>query len=203
MKRTSSVATQIVPFPSSRGRIDRATVRAHFESWLTEIAEDIDNDRAARLRDLVAASHLTQRKLADLVGVESRTVQRWLNGKGIAPENREPLAKALGRSVGYIMHGELEGPDPHDIIGRLDAIEESLAEIRAPATVTYADLARLPEQQATLAAAMAEIIEMLADIQRQLMPRDRAAQDAALGEGIEQPDEPPDDEDQDDTGEQP
>jgi transcriptional regulator with XRE-family HTH domain len=129
MKRTSSVTTEIVRSPSSRRPRDRATVRAQFESWLTEIAQDIDNERGERLRELVERSQLTQRKLADEVGVESRTVQRWLRGGGIAAENRQPLADALGRSVAYIMHGELEGPDPHDILARLDRIEERLAEI--------------------------------------------------------------------------
>jgi transcriptional regulator with XRE-family HTH domain len=146
--------------------MDRATVRAHFESWLTEIAEDIDKERGARLRGLIEASHLTQRKLADAVGVESRTVQRWLNGKGIAPENREPLAAALGRPVAYIMHGELEGPDPHDILGRLDAIEQALAEPRAPAT--YAELAESAAQHKALEDAMAEVLGTLREILAEL-----------------------------------
>ncbi|HKV67853.1 MAG TPA: helix-turn-helix transcriptional regulator [Gaiellales bacterium] len=172
MKRTSTVATTSVHSPSSRGRVDHATVRAHFESWLTEIAHDIDKERGDRLQELFDRSPLTQRKLADAIGVDARTVQRWLRGGGIAPENREPLASALGASVGYVMHGQVERPDPHDILGRLDAIEEALrSRAGGEGPTTYADLADMAKQQRALAAAVAELTEI---VRRGMSPNEGA-----------------------------
>jgi len=171
--------------------MDRATVRAHFEEWLAGIAEDIDNERGARLRELLDRAPFTQRKLADAVGVDTRTVQRWLTGKGIRPDHREPLANALGSSVAYVMHGEIEGPDPHDILGRLDAIQRQLGELTGPeGPTTYADLAQLAQRQQELAATVREMSAALAE----LLHRSTSPGEGSGGEGPEFPEglpEPP------------
>lgn len=106
-------------------------VRQQFEDWLETVAEqeadDIDAGRAERLNDLLQKSRWhRQRDLADEVGVETRTVQRWLDGGGISKRHWDRLAEALDTTVRYLIFGDSE---PHLDVSQMDRIEAMLADL--------------------------------------------------------------------------
>lgn len=106
-------------------RRDAHMVRRQFEDWLSEMTDEDDTARAARLNELFERSEFNrQRDLADAVGVEMRTVQRWLAGGTISKQYWDSLAEALGSTVRYMIFGEAES-DPVDV-GQLDEISEKL-----------------------------------------------------------------------------
>lgn len=53
-----------------------------------------------RLRDEIAARHLTQREAAEQIGVSARTLQYWLDGQDVIPRpaHRRALIVWLERS---------------------------------------------------------------------------------------------------------
>jgi len=65
------------------------------------------------IRELRMGKGLTQRALADALGISDRTVSKWERGRG-APDLAllEPLAEALGVKIEGILRGELAGEDP-------------------------------------------------------------------------------------------
>lgn len=61
-----------------------------------------------QLQALRKKRKLSQAKLAELVGVEQPTIQRWESGKRMPDlENLEALAKALGVSPGSLLDGDV------------------------------------------------------------------------------------------------
>lgn len=133
---TSSVTTKSFAPGTSRGRRDTRTLQAQFDDWLAQVADDNDTARAERLTALFERSGFNRQKdLAEAVDVETRTVQRWLAGEGIAKRHWDDLARVLDTSVGYLIFGET---DPARIDeSQLDRIEAKLDEI----------LSRLPPDQ--------------------------------------------------------
>lgn len=127
MNTASSVTTKKVASQTSRARRDVHMVRQQFEDWLADMADDNDIGRATRLNELFERSTLTrQRDLADAVGVELRTVQRWLQGGAISKTYWDTLAGVLDTTVKYLIFGEEDEPlDP----SQLDRIEGKLDEL--------------------------------------------------------------------------
>lgn len=106
-------------------RRDAHMVRRQFEDWLADMADDNDIARSTRLNELFERSEFNrQRDLADAIGVEMRTVQRWLAGGQISKQYWDALADALGSTVRYVIFGEAES-DPVDI-SQLEQISEKL-----------------------------------------------------------------------------
>ena len=63
-----------------------------------------------RLKELRQEKKLSQKELAENIGVHYRTLQNWENGESqIKPEKAQQLADIFGESVGYILGYELEG----------------------------------------------------------------------------------------------
>ena len=61
----------------------------------------------ATVKQLREAKHITQAKLAERIGVSSKTVSKWETGKGLPDISLlQPLAQALGISVIELMNGE-------------------------------------------------------------------------------------------------
>ena len=70
----------------------------------TRAMEDYRRELGERIRRLREARELTQEDLADLVGVRSKTISRWENGRNEAlRDNARTLAKALGVSEETIL----------------------------------------------------------------------------------------------------
>lgn len=65
------------------------------------------------IRELRMEKGITQRALADRLGVSDRTVSKWERGRG-APDLTllGPLSEALGVKIEGILRGELAGEDP-------------------------------------------------------------------------------------------
>lgn len=129
MNPTSSAATKRFVPGTSRRHGDTHTVRQQFEDWLAQVADDNDTARAERLTALFERSSFTRQKdLADELAVETRTVQRWLTGEGIAKRHWKPLAAALDTTVRFLMFGEEDEAAVDET--RLDRIEDALAYLR-------------------------------------------------------------------------
>lgn len=129
MRASSSVTAKSFVPGSSRRHLDPRTVRNQFEDWLAQVADDMDIARAERLATLFERSPFTRQKdLADAIGVETRTVQRWLAGEGIAKRNWTELADALDTTVRFLVFGEEE---PKVDASQLDRIEEKLDRLLA------------------------------------------------------------------------
>ena len=63
-----------------------------------------------RLKELRQEKKLSQKELAENIGVHYRTLQNWEKGeRQIKPEKAQQLADIFGESVGYILGYELEG----------------------------------------------------------------------------------------------
>lgn len=59
------------------------------------------------IRDLRHQQNITQKQLADKVGVSDKTVSKWETGRGLPDISLvEPLARALGVSVAEVLSGE-------------------------------------------------------------------------------------------------
>ena len=59
------------------------------------------------IRQLREAGNMTQSKLAEIIGVSSKTVSKWETGKGLPDISLlQPLAEALGISLIELMNGE-------------------------------------------------------------------------------------------------
>ena len=63
---------------------------------------------AQTIHDLRDTRHLTQRELAELVGVTDKAVSKWETGRGLPDISLvEPLAQALGVSVAELLTGDV------------------------------------------------------------------------------------------------
>ena len=87
---------------------------------------------AARIRDLRERSPFRQQDVADRVGVELRTYQKW-EQKGTGWENLEKLAEVYGTTAEAIWKGEtpdltatFNGSVPQELQAQLDSIEAKL-----------------------------------------------------------------------------
>ena len=71
-----------------------------------------------RLKELRQEKKLSQKELAENIGVHYRTLQNWENGESqIKPEKAQQLADYFGVSVGYLL-GYNEGHNRiHDLFG--------------------------------------------------------------------------------------
>lgn len=71
-----------------------------------------------RLKELRQEKKLSQKELAENIGVHYRTLQNWENGESqIKPEKSQQLADYFGVSVGYLL-GYNEGHNRiHDLFG--------------------------------------------------------------------------------------
>ena len=71
-----------------------------------------------RLKELRQQKKLSQKELAENIGVHYRTLQNWENGESqIKPEKSQQLADYFGVSVGYLL-GYNEGHNRiHDLFG--------------------------------------------------------------------------------------
>jgi len=112
-------------------------VRQQFEEWLetwvADVAEEIDKERAERVAELFERSnYVRQKDLADELDVEIRTVQRWLAGGSISKRHWQPLAAALNTSIRFLIFGEAEEPDESQV----DRIEAKLDAIMAHLGIT-------------------------------------------------------------------
>lgn len=57
-----------------------------------------------RLKELRKEKKLTQKELADYLGINEKTISRWENGESnIKPEKAKKLADYFGVSVGYLL----------------------------------------------------------------------------------------------------
>jgi transcriptional regulator with XRE-family HTH domain len=90
---------------------------------------------AARIRDLRERSPLRQQDVADRVGVELRTYQKW-EQKGTGWENLEKLAEVYGTTAEAIWKGEtpdltatFNGSVPRELQAQLDRIEAKLDQL--------------------------------------------------------------------------
>ena len=62
------------------------------------------------MKELRQEKKLSQKELAENIGVHYRTLQNWENGESqIKPEKAQQLADIFGVSVGYILWYEPEG----------------------------------------------------------------------------------------------
>lgn len=114
-------------------------VRQQFEDWLDQVAEDDDTERAQRLSELFHRSrHNRQKDLAEAVDVETRTVQRWLNGGSISKRYWDDLARELDTNVRYLVFGE-EDQDVEVDATQLDRIEAKLDAIMVALGLSFDD----------------------------------------------------------------
>lgn len=118
-------------------------VREKFEEWLdtfvSDVAEDIDQERADRFKDLFERSNYARQKdLAEELGVETRTVQRWLAGGTISKRYWKDLTTALETSTRYLIFGEELG-EQHDET-QLDHIEAMLTAVMDHLGVSLPDV---------------------------------------------------------------
>ena len=73
-----------------------------------------------RLKELRQEKKLSQKELAENIGVHYRTLQNWENGESqIKPEKAQQLAKYFGVSVGYLLGYEPEGMPKRSICGEV------------------------------------------------------------------------------------
>lgn len=95
-----------------------------------------------RIREVRSDLNLTQRRFADLVGVDPGAVSRWERGISVPEHSRILLiAGESGRPVGWFYAGEtVNGSTVNErfeqVHQRLDGIEEQLAALRALALRT-------------------------------------------------------------------
>lgn len=156
MNTASRVVTGSVGLRTSRTRRDAHMVRERFEEWLgtwvDDVAEDIDKGRAERLAELIRRSEFARQKdIADELDVETRTVQRWLEGKSISKRDWADLAEALDTTIQYLIFGERdEAVDPTQldrVEAKLDAILDHLG-ISQTAGEQMADVLETAEKNA-------------------------------------------------------
>lgn len=63
-----------------------------------------------RLKELRREKKLSQKEIAENIGVHYRTLQNWENGESqIKPDKAQQLAEYFGVSVGYLLGYEPEG----------------------------------------------------------------------------------------------
>ena len=63
-----------------------------------------------RLKELRQEKKLSQKELAENIGVHYRTLQNWENGESqIKPDKAQQLAEYFGVSVGYLLGYEPKG----------------------------------------------------------------------------------------------
>lgn len=73
-----------------------------------------------KLKTLRKENNLTQEELAQKIGVNLRTLQKWENGESsIRTKNAEKLAKHFGVSVGYLL-GYSDFREENDLIEKID-----------------------------------------------------------------------------------
>jgi transcriptional regulator with XRE-family HTH domain len=81
---------------------------------------------SVRIRELRERRGFTQPQVADRIGAQLRTYQKWEGGGGTSGENYERLAEVFGVSYDYLVMGRESEPVPEDILGRLDEIREEM-----------------------------------------------------------------------------
>lgn len=64
-----------------------------------------------RLRASMAAAHVDVEMLADKIGVDAKTVQRWIGGRVPHRRNRWSVAQVVGEDVDYLWPPEERGED--------------------------------------------------------------------------------------------
>lgn len=123
-----------------------------------------------RLTQLRKASNLTQREVADTLGVTARTVQYWESGaKPPARAHALALAELFNVSVDYLL-GRTDNPDPAhtpeidpdidaDVSGLTAEEREVLAELKREAA--WHDYLQHPERRRELVRVVKTLIRVL------------------------------------------
>ena len=76
-----------------------------------------------RLKKLRQEKKLTQKDLAEIIGVSKLTISRWENGESnIKPDKAQQLADYFGVSVGYLLG--LESSQGGSLVALLEEIKE-------------------------------------------------------------------------------
>jgi transcriptional regulator with XRE-family HTH domain len=107
---------------------------------------------------------LTQLKLAETVGVSTRTVIRWENGGGLPDEKaRASLARVLGGApADYTAVDEALTPDVERLAERLRKANREISDLQAALAAANEMLERYPD----LAQRLADLELIIAEFQR-------------------------------------
>lgn len=99
----------------------------------TALMDDVEKEIGARIRQARREAGFTQPQLAEIVGVELRTVQGY-EANEIDPYRKlRQLAEALGVTIGWLLHGERDvsaavGEKFEEIRQRLETLEALVRE---------------------------------------------------------------------------
>ena len=135
---------------------------------------DGDTGVGARIARARRDAGLTQRALADLVGVRLWVVDRWESGAGaVPPEQLDTVATATNRTLRWLETGVDERavgpivPEPTDRDARTEEpqreLDERLAEIEAARREVDERLAEVEEREAALAVEQQQLHKALSD----------------------------------------
>lgn len=123
-------------------------------------AEHSDSDEAdtplddelhigARLAQARAAAGLTQRQIADRIGVKESTIDRWESGETSPRGHRvSKLAGMLGVSISWILMGR--GVEPNGGVSDIERIRNDLDSVRARLDDVVNELAVLAQRLASV-----------------------------------------------------
>jgi transcriptional regulator with XRE-family HTH domain len=85
---------------------------------------------------------VTQRELAELLGVSLQAVQQWERGARSPVRQLNRLARALGVSRGWLLWGDTDEPAAHGLKKRVAANEEAIGELTRAVDMLVAALSR-------------------------------------------------------------
>ena len=114
-----------------------------------------------RLKELRKEKKLTQKELADYLGINEKTISRWENGESnIKPEKAKKLADYFGVSVGYLL-----GYDDNDFEKqiRIDTLNNLIYKMHT----TYVSLLEKTDKEAFWAGF--EAVELIVQTQKMIL----------------------------------
>lgn len=120
-----------------------------------------------RLKELRKEKKLTQKELADYLGINEKTISRWENGESnIKPEKAKKLADYFGVSVGYLL-----GYDDNDFEKqiRIDTLNNLIYKMHT----TYVSLLEKTDKEAFWAGF--QTAELIVQMQKMILEFEESA----------------------------